>query len=113
MDIAETLPAWINRISEKPYLYEIGVPTEALKTQISCEIDGERYAIDYRYSLPYIGLSSDKDNLWNNYVDTEDIWLEDLPIDTEGNYYLYLYAFADYYEYDEIDRIPNAKACIP
>lgn len=110
VDIAETLPAWINRISEKPYLYEIGTPTEALKTQISCEIDGERYAIDYRYSLPYIGLSSDKDNLWDNYVDTEDIWLEDLPIDTEGNYYLYLYAFADYYGYDEIDRIPNARA---
>lgn len=111
VDIAETSPAWINRISEKPYLYEIGTPAEALKTQISCEIDGERYAIDYRYSLPYVGLSSDKDSLWDNYVDTEDIWLEDLPTDTDGNYYLYLYAFADHYGYEEIDRIPNAKAC--
>lgn len=109
VDIAETLPAWINRISEKPYLYEIGTPTEALKTQISCEIDGERYAIDYRYSLPHIGLSSDKDNLWETYKYPEELWLEDLPKDEEGNRYIYVYELENQYSYEEADLIPEGR----
>lgn len=109
VDIAETLPAWINRISEKPYLYEIGTPTEALKTQISCEIDGERYAIDYRYSLPSIGLSSDKDNLWETYKYPEELWLEDLPKDEEGNRYIYVYELENQYSYEEADLIPEGR----
>ena len=110
VDIVCESYSWISKSGDTPHLYEIGVPTEAVITQI-IYVDGEeKYAIDYRYSLPTIGLSSDKDNLWTNYIESEDIWLENLPKDGDGYRYIYVYEREDWYSEENADQIPEGRA---
>ena len=47
--------------------------------------------------------------MWETYKYPEELWLEDLPKDEEGNRYIYVYELENQYSYEKADLIPEGR----